>query len=802
MAAGSRARRHRSSDHDEPANMRARTRALVIGAASAVLVALPVCASAQAAASVGGAGGVAMAAGSSAQTVDQSQSGSNESSTSQASTSNASTKQANDYAPVSLQGDGSNNGNVTQKNSAETTAVSGNENETTQADGQRQIAVAEQSREGEASDPGSTGSGGYEHGSGGQSVDQHQSGTNENSTSQASKSDASTKQANDYAPVPLQGDGSNNGNVTQKNSAETTAVSGNENETTQAVGQRQIALAEQSQEGEASDPSSSGSGGYEHGSGGQSVDQHQSGTDRNSTEQSSTSNATTEQANDHAPANSTMPQPTSGSLSALGSGAQDTGAADSNATVQAIWQVEISGCIAYCHGITQVQVAEEENTTVQVLEGVPQAVGASPTVQAGAGETAPTTTGILQVQVGCPSRCTGASTSVAVSVAPYQQAVDELLAAIAPVLSSLNLPPASDQNATTQNISQLEDGEGSALEQTESAFEVNTSLQIDELSSTLIAELEAALGSASVSAEQAVNQTEQEIWQLQIGCLMFCAETQQYQLAAQSNTTSQTILPTPGSVAAASSALTNEANELVWQLQIGCMYQCVDTTQQQIARRGYTPVGVAIPTPWPPAAPPPEASTSSPATGAEQTTIMRESASSTSSAAAVAPDSGGVALTPPTFSTVDTSSTAGSRATIKSFATSRVVGWDRARERRSGAPARRRIRVAASTLTPLVVSAASTHIERRQSSVARVHLPRARASSSSVYKLDTRYKLGTRLALGPVAQPVPARGRHAKLGAAIAAGEGLGSDKALLALLAAIVFFVLRFTPRRVRSTT
>jgi hypothetical protein len=131
-----------------------------------------------------------------------------------------------------------------------------------------------------------------------------------------------------------------------------------------------------------------------------------------------------------------------------------------------------------------------------------------------------------------------------------------------------------------------------------------------------------------------------------------------------------------------------------------------------------------------------------------------------------------------------------------------VIGWDRARERRSGAPAKRRIRLAPSTLTPLVVSAASTHMERRQSSVAQVHLPRAGASSSSFYKLDTRSKLGTRLALKPVTQPVPARGRRVMLGASIAAGEGLGSDTALLALLAAIVFFVLRFTPRRRRSTT
>jgi hypothetical protein len=101
-----------------------------------------------------------------------------------------------------------------------------------------------------------------------------------------------------------------------------------------------------------------------------------------------------------------------------------------------------------------------------------------------------------------------------------------------------------------------------------------------------------------------------------------------------------------------------------------------------------------------------------------------------------------------------------------------------------------------------VVSAASTHMERRQSSVAQVHLPRARASSSSFYKLDARYELGTRLALETLTQPVPARARRAMLGAAIGAGEGLGSDTALLALLAAIVFFALRFTPRRVRSTT
>src|SRR5205823_5657079 len=50
-------------------------------------------------------------------------------------------------------------------------------------------------------------------------------------------------------------------------------------------------------------------------------------------------------------------------------------AAESNTTTQLIWQVQLSECIAHCVGSTQSQAAEQQNNTVQVLNGPSQAGG-------------------------------------------------------------------------------------------------------------------------------------------------------------------------------------------------------------------------------------------------------------------------------------------------------------------------------------------------------------------------------------------------------------------------------------------
>jgi hypothetical protein len=503
-----------------------------------------------------------------------------------------------------------------------------------------------------------------------------------------------------------------------------------------------------------------------------------------------------------------------------GSGAQNIGAAESNATLQSIAQVEISGCTAYCRGITQVEVAEEANTTVQLLEGALQAASAAQMTAAAGAPAAQTTTTLVQLQIGCLSECFGATTTGSAPLASYQQGLQELLAEITAAVLSLEVTPASDQNATEQTISQRQYGEGSPLEQTEVALEVNTTLQIDELSSALVGDLQAALSSAEATADEAVNQTEQEIWQLQIGCLMFCVETQQDQLAAQSNTTSQTVVQTHGSLPEAAAVEANDTAELVWQVQIGCIYWCVDTTEQQTAPSGYTVLTVPIHAP--PATSPPEASPGSPETGIEQKPATAETAGSTSIAAVAGTGSGTVSLPPPS-DPVATSATL-IRPAVETPLTSGVVGPGQAPQGRSGAATKRPLLRVPSTVTTVVVSSVATDQQRNESSI--THIPSSGiyasspspASPPSVYKLATQparelgtrpapalpqpvHVLGTQPAGAIAGEPEHALRTRAMLGAAITAGEGVVSDTPILVLLAAIVFFVLRLSPRRVRSS-
>jgi hypothetical protein len=80
-----------------------------------------------------------------------------------------------------------------------------------------------------------------------------------------------------------------------------------------------------------------------------------------------------------------------------------------------------------------------------------------------------------------------------------------------------------------------------------------------------------------------VNQTAQGIWQLQIGCVAFCQETAQYQQAEQWNSTVQALIATPTSVSGTAASMANATAQLIWQVQIGCLFWCDDATQRQIA---------------------------------------------------------------------------------------------------------------------------------------------------------------------------------------------------------------------------
>jgi hypothetical protein len=267
-----------------------------------------------------------------------------------------------------------------------------------------------------------------------------------------------------------------------------------------------------------------------------------------------------------------------------GGGADGTIAAESNATTQLIWQVQISECTTHCSDTEQYQAAEQQSTTHQALAGAPPAataIGAQAT-----GEPSQATASVTQVQLGCVSHCLGTTTTTsgAAITANIQQAVEALLHQIAASLPGLSPTPAVDQNAVEQISFELQSQADGSLAQTQSVSQASTTTQeYDASSSALIGDLESALSGPQAASYEAVNQTEQGIWQLQIGCLMFCEETEQYQQAEQSNTTLQTVASRPDANSSTPATLANTAAQLIWQAQIGCLMWCVDAHQQQSA---------------------------------------------------------------------------------------------------------------------------------------------------------------------------------------------------------------------------
>jgi hypothetical protein len=266
-----------------------------------------------------------------------------------------------------------------------------------------------------------------------------------------------------------------------------------------------------------------------------------------------------------------------------GSGDHNLSAAESNATIQQIWQVQISGCTVHCRDISQAQTAEQENRTVQVLEGASTLATGSGT-QALTGDGSQTTVSITQIQLGCLSHCFGATTSAgSAALSAYRQLLEQFLKVIASGLPSLIPAPASQQNVVKQASYQWQYGQGATLAQMQDSSQASTTVQVDDVSSPPTAGLEAALADAEAAAVETVNQTEQGIWQLQIGCLIFCEHTQQYQQAEQSNTTIETVAYVSASSSATITSSVNVTTQVIWQVQIGCLFWCFETILQQTA---------------------------------------------------------------------------------------------------------------------------------------------------------------------------------------------------------------------------
>jgi hypothetical protein len=330
--------------------------------------------------------------------------------------------------------------------------------------------------------------------------------------------------------------------------------------------------------------------------------------------------------------------PASSNTTAGGSGQQNS-PTTTNSTRQEIWQVQSLGCSAHCQGLTQSQSAQQLNTTVQAAAwaGPATEVGSSPT-----SDTADGSTNVTQIQIGCVSQCFG-STTTGSAAQPVQSDLAQFIAAQTPPdLPDQEPLVGSQENFQDQTSYQSQVGPAGGTEQSQSAQQTGLTVQgltlpadgvaaLSSMTSSILStfsltNLMSALsqgslpgwlpssslisagglsiptsgssslgsdspfaagdqqtgGSAPQTMSQVVNQVEQAIWQIQIGCLVFCVDTNQQQLAQQSDTT-LSVLPTPAAPGDDAASATSHTYQLVWQLQIGCLFWCVNAVETQTA---------------------------------------------------------------------------------------------------------------------------------------------------------------------------------------------------------------------------
>ena len=246
-------------------------------------------------------------------------------------------------------------------------------------------------------------------------------------------------------------------------------------------------------------------------------------------------------------------------------------------TNQTIVQVQVSGCLTHCQGTSQTQSAQQQNVTVQ--GGPPATSSDTPTGQATGSPQPQGSANATQIQVGCVHDCSG--TSIGTTAPPISPGtVSQLLAA----LGSQGVPgqspvgPGADSGVqqTSQQIQQGGDDQSQSASQWSGVVQGLVSQSVDE-------------------AVQAVNQTTQTIVQVQIGCLFYCTDTHQTQQASQSNTAVQIVAQGVDDATAPVATAVGVVTQFVWQLQIGCLAWCSDTTQEQSASQSNGVVVMTLP---------------------------------------------------------------------------------------------------------------------------------------------------------------------------------------------------------------
>jgi hypothetical protein len=260
--------------------------------------------------------------------------------------------------------------------------------------------------------------------------------------------------------------------------------------------------------------------------------------------------------------------------------------------------MQISGCTTNCQGASQVQVAVQQSVTVQVTGAAVQSATGLDT-QPSPSPSSQVTSIVTQFQIGCITECFGTTTTGASTAAFTQQLLSEFNS-LQPACDSSSNEPTTIESVVDQVACQLQAAQTAAT-QTQVASQSATTVQVTD-------------------AAPPAAQVQQGTWQLQIGCVFHCVDTQQVQQAQQSIT----IINVQAGPSGSNPNAVDVTAQIIWQLQIGCVAWCYDATQVQVAAQSTAIVDESPPPPSPPppapapAAPPPPTATPDPAGPAQQ----------------------------------------------------------------------------------------------------------------------------------------------------------------------------------------
>ena len=287
---------------------------------------------------------------------------------------------------------------------------------------------------------------------------------------------------------------------------------------------------------------------------------------------------------------------------------------ESSTTTQTVSQVQISSCLSHCQNIGQVQVSVQESVTVQVAGTAAQSATGLET-QPSPSAFSQVTSSVTQIQIGCIFECFGTTTTDSSTAALTQQFLSDLT----------SLQPACESPTTQATLATLESVIDQVACQVQAAGTTATQTEVASQSATTVQVTDSAPAS-QLTVPQSIAEAQQGTWQLQIGCVFYCADTQQVQQAQQSITIIHVQTGLPGS----GPGEVDVIDQIIRQVQVGCIAWCYDATQVQVVGGQSTvivdesPAPASPPSPQPPpsstpptpaAGPPPPAEQSGPAAG-------------------------------------------------------------------------------------------------------------------------------------------------------------------------------------------